>query len=64
MEWEELSEERSNFVFTEMSQIKKMYKKYIDKLPYDEQLSIYKLFDYPVIPTISFYDFMDKISDE
>lgn len=59
-----LSEEQSSFVFTEMSQIKKMYKKYIDKLPYDEQLSIYKLFDYPVIPTISFYDFMDKISDE
>lgn len=59
-----LSKERSNFVFTEMSQIKKMYKKYIDKLPYDEQLSIYKLFDYPVIPFISFYDFMDKIKDE
>lgn len=59
-----LSEEKSNFVFTEMSQIKKMYKKYIDKLPYDEQLYIYKLFDYPVIPTISFYDFMNKISDE
>ena len=59
-----LSEERSNFVFTEMSQIKKMYKKYIDNLPYDEQLSIYKLFDYPVIPTISFYDFMNKILDE
>lgn len=59
-----ISEGKSNFVFTEMSQIKKMYKKYIDKLPYNEQLSIYKLFDYPVIPTISFYDFMDKISDE
>lgn len=58
------TEEKSKFVFTEMSQIKKMYKKYIDKLSYDEQLSIYKLFDYPVIPTISFYDFMDKISDE
>lgn len=59
-----LSEEKSSFVFTEMAQIKKMYKKYIDKLPYNEQLSIYRLFDYPVIPTISFYDFMDKISDE
>ena len=58
------TEEESKFVFTEMSQIKKMYKKYIDKLPYDEQLSIYKLFDEPVIPTISFYDFMNKISDE
>ena len=59
-----LSEEKSNFVFREMSEIKKMYKKYIDKLPYDEQLAIYKLFDEPVIPTISFYDFMNKISDE
>lgn len=59
-----LSEKRSNFVFTEMAQIKKMYKKYIDKLPYGEQLSIYKLFDYPIIPTISFYDFMNKISDK
>lgn len=59
-----LTEEKSDFVFSEMSQIKKMYKKYIDKLPYEEQLSIYKLFNYPVIPTISFYDFMDKISDE
>ncbi len=59
-----LTEEKSSFVFEEMSEIKKMYKKYIDKLPYDEQLSIYKLFDYPVIPTISFYDFIDKIKDE
>lgn len=59
-----ISEEKSSFVFTEMSQIKKMYKKYIDKLSYEEQLSIYKLFDYPVIPFISFYDFMDRILDE
>ena len=59
-----LSEANSSFVFTEMSQIKQMYKKYKDLLSYDEQLSIYKLFDYPVIPTISFYDFMKKISDE
>lgn len=59
-----LSEEKSSFVFTEMAQIKKMYKKYIDKLSYEEQLSIYKLFDYPVIPSISFYDFMNRILDE
>ena len=59
-----LSENESNFVFKGMSKIKKLYKKYIDKLSYDEQLSIYKLFDYPVIPNISFYDFMDRISDE
>jgi len=59
-----ITEEKSKFVFSEMSQIKKMYKKYIDKLPYNDQLSIYKLFDYPVIPTISFYEFINKISDE
>lgn len=59
-----LTQEKSSFLFAEMSQIKKMYKKYIDKLPFDEQLSIYKLFNEPVIPTISFYDFINKISDE
>ena len=38
-----------------------MYNKYIDYLSFDEQLELYKYCDYPVIPTISFYEFMDKI---
>lgn len=58
-----ISAEKSDFVYTEMTQIKNIYKKYRDKLPYDEQLSLYKFFNYPIIPTISFYDFIDKIQD-
>ena len=49
------------FVFKEMKLIKKMYKEYITNISYDEQLRIYKLFNYPVIPNITFFDFMEKI---
>lgn len=55
-----LSPEANEFVFKEMKQIKKIYKKYENEISYDNQLAIYKLFDFPVIPTITFYDFMDK----
>ena len=56
-----LASPNNNFVFSEMSTIKKIYNKYIDFLSFDEQLELYKFCDYPVIPTISFYEFMDKI---
>lgn len=58
-----LTEDKSKTIFSKMGAIKKMYKKYIKYLSFDEQLTIYKYFNYPVIPTISFYEFMDKIED-
>ena len=58
-----LEPENNNFAFTDMSVIKKMYYKYINNLSFDEQLEIYKLFDYPVIPNITFYDFINKVND-
>lgn len=58
-----ITENQSQFVFENASEIKKIYNKYIDNLPYEEQVNIYKFFDYPIIPKISFYDFMDKIKD-
>ena len=56
-----LASPNNDFVFSEMSTIKKIYTKYIDFLSFDEQLELYKFCDYPVIPTISFYEFMDRI---
>lgn len=58
-----ITENQSQFIFENASEIKKIYKKYIDNLPYEEQVNIYKFFDYPIVPKISFYDFMDKIKD-
>ena len=56
-----LAEEKNKFIFKSMSKIKKMYDKYIDFLTFEERLDIYRFFnDYPVIPAISFYDFMSK----
>ena len=46
-----------------IKEIKKMYNQYIYALPYETQVSIYKTFDYPIIPKISFYDFLNKITD-
>ena len=52
----------SDFVYTNMKKIKKIYVKYIEYLPYEDQLFIYKLFNnYQIIPQISFYDFIKKI---
>ncbi len=55
--------EENNFVFEKMTRIKQTYNRYIEYLPYDEQLAIYKIFNEPVIPKLSFYDFMNKIKD-
>ena len=46
-----------------LSKLKKYTKIYIDNLPYEEQVNIYKFLYYPIIPKKSFYDFMDKIKD-
>ena len=46
-----------------MSEIKKMYNKYIENLSYDEQLELYKTHSSEIIPQISFYDFMNKIKE-
>lgn len=46
-----------------INEIKKMYDKYIYALPYETQVSIYKTFDHPIIPKISFYDFLNKITE-
>ena len=54
----------NSFIFKEMSEIKKYYCKYKDILAYSEQCTIYsRIFDGRVIPTITFYDFMEKASD-
>ena len=49
------------FVYNKMTKIKEMYNKYINELSYEDKLYLYKNFDYPVIPTITFFDFMEKI---
>lgn len=59
-----LDTEEFLFVYDKMSDIKKMYDKYICKLSYDDKLYLYKNFDYPVIPTVTFFDFMDRIKND
>lgn len=54
------SPETNDFIFREIKNIKKIYKKYENEVSYDDKLSIYKSFDFPIIPTITFYDFLDK----
>ena len=56
-----LDTDEFSFVFDKMSDIKRMYCKCIGKLSYDDQLNLYKNFDFPVIPTMTFFDFMDRI---
>lgn len=58
------SESESNFVFNKIKEIKKEFIKYSNEISYDEQLSIYWLFEQKVIPNISFYDFIDRIGKE
>ena len=53
---------KNDFVFEEASIIKKNYCKYKDYLPYTVQCTLYnRLSKENIIPTITFYDFMDKI---
>ena len=52
--------DKYDFDFKTMKDIKAVYNKFIDYLNFDEQLRIYNFFNYPVIPIISFYDFMKK----
>jgi glycosyltransferase involved in cell wall biosynthesis len=57
-----INQSANDFVFEDMSVIKKFYDKYKDCLSYKEQCNLYSRFslDY-VIPNITFYDFMKKI---
>ena len=50
----------TEFDFKSIKKIKNLYNKFIDYLPYEEQVNIYKSFDYQIIPPISFYDFLKK----
>ena len=59
-----LAPEECEFVFEDMSEIKKMYCKYIDYLLFEEKLAIYKIFNYDVIPIITINDFVSKIKEE
>ena len=52
--------DKYDFDFKIMKDIKAVYNKFIAYLNFDEQLRIYNFFNYPVIPIISFYDFMKK----
>lgn len=56
-----LFEKEYDFCFKESAFLKTMYDKYIQYVSEDKILEIYKVFDYPVIPKISFNDFMKKI---
>lgn len=56
-----LDPEAFSFVFDTMGVIKSTYLNYIDNLTYDDKLYLYKRFDYPVIPSITFFDFMNNI---
>ena len=50
------------FIFNNMRIIKSTYLSYIDNLSYDDRVYLYKRFDYPIIPTITFFDFMNNIT--
>lgn len=50
----------TEFDFKSIKKIKNLYNKIIDYLPYEEQVNIYKSFDYQIITPISFYDFLKK----
>ena len=49
------------FMYKMLSRIKKLYNKTIDSFEYNERVNMYKIFDYPIIPTITFYEFLDNI---
>ena len=55
--------DQSKITLSKIQKIKKIYNQYIHMLPYETQVEIYKTFDYPIIPNISFYDFLNKIAD-
>ena len=59
-----LNEEGLSFCFEELSFLKEMYNKYSKYIDYSDLLRIYKNFDYPVVPTITLYDFIKKIKKE
>jgi hypothetical protein len=56
-----MNEDKAQFVFDQMSVIKKNYLKYKDYETYDGYLKIYMNFSYPVIHSITVNDFIDKI---
>lgn len=58
-----LAPDDCQFVFTDMITIKEMYCKYIEHLPFEDKLYVYRLFNYDVIPTLTIDHFVNKIKD-
>jgi len=51
------------FMFDKLGHVKKVYNKYKDYLLYDDLISTYNFFNYPIIPTMTIYEFIDKIKE-
>lgn len=56
-----LDEKNNDFIISDSKFIKEMYKKYIDNIDDADKLEMFKSFDYPVIPSITLNDFINKI---